>query len=55
MSKYLFRDIKWDEDKNLKNVLIIGSAKEIPADAPDIIKEILFPDGRVAFRIVKTL
>jgi len=55
MSKYLFRDIKWNEDKNLENVLIIGSAQEIPADAPDIIKEIIFPDGQVAFRIVKTL
>lgn len=54
MSKYLFRDIKWDEDKNLENVLIIGSAQEIPASFPDIIKEILFPDGQVAFRIVKT-
>jgi len=54
MSKYLFRDIKWAEDKNLENVLIIGSAQEIPAGAPGIIKEILFPDGQVAFRIVKT-
>lgn len=54
MSKYLFRDIKWDEDKNLKNVLIVGSPEEIPADSPDIMKEIIFPDGQVAFRIVKT-
>lgn len=54
MSKYLFRDIKWDEDKNLENVLIVGSAQEIPASFPDIIKEIIFPDGQVAFRIVKT-
>jgi len=54
MSKYLFRDIKWDEDKKLTNNLIIGSPEEIPFDSPGIIKEILFPDGRTAFRIVNT-
>lgn len=54
MSKYLFRDIKWDEDKNLENMLIVGSAKEIPADSQGIIKTINFPNGQVAFRIVKT-
>jgi len=55
MNKYLFRNINWPEDEKKINALIIGSPEEIPADAPGIIKEILFPDGRVAFRIVKTL
>lgn len=55
MGKYLFRSINWPEDQKKTNTLIIGSPEEIPADSPDIIKEILFPDGRVVFRIVKTL
>lgn len=55
MSKYLFRGINWTEDQQKVNTLIIGSPQDIPADSPNIIKEILFPNGEVAFRIVKTL
>lgn len=55
MGKYLFRNINWPEDQKKINTLIIGAPEEIPADRPDIIKEILFPDGQVVFRIVKTL
>lgn len=55
MGKYLFRSINWPEDQKKINTLIIGAPEEIPADNPDIIKEILYPDGRVVFRIVKTL
>lgn len=55
MNKYLFRNINWPEDEKKFNTLIIGSPEEIPADSQGIIKEILFPDGQVAFRIVKTL
>lgn len=55
LSKYLFRDLNWPEDEKLTNTLLIGSPQEIPINAPGIIKEILFPDGQVAFRIVKTL
>ncbi len=54
MIKYLYRDLKWDEDQNLKDVLLIGSPKEIPSDAKGLVEEIKFPDGAVAFRIVKT-
>jgi len=54
MSKYLFRDVKWPEDNQLKNHLLIGSPAEIPEDAPGIIKTINYPDGQPAFRIVKT-
>jgi len=61
MSKYLFRAIDWYGDKNfiiennkkLTKLLIIGAPEEIPTDAKDIIKEIKFPDGETAFRIVK--
>ncbi len=55
LSKYLFRDLKWPEDEKLTSTLLIGSPQEIPINTPGIIKEILFPDGQVAFRIVKTL
>jgi len=53
MIKYLFRDIKWQEDQYMNNVLLIGTGEEIPAGAEGIIKEIKFPDGETAFRIVK--
>jgi len=54
MSKYLFREIKWGSDHLLPNSLIIGSPEDIPGDSSGIIKEINFPDGQVAFRVVKT-
>jgi len=53
MIKYLFRAIKWEEDQYMNNVLIIGTGEEIPAGVEGIIKEIKFPDGKVAFRVVK--
>lgn len=52
--KYLFRAVKLDGDLLLPNTLIIGAPSEIPQDTQGIIKEIYFPDGKVAFRVVKT-
>lgn len=52
--KYLFRPVKLGGDRLLPNTLIIGSPEDIPDDASGIIKEIYFPDGSVAFRVVKT-
>lgn len=37
---------------NLKNSLIIGAPREIPAGTGQLKKEIIFPDGRVAYKIV---
>lgn len=54
MIKYLFRDIDWANDQYRPGTLIIGATEEIPAGSQGIIKEIYFPDGSVAFRIVKT-
>ena len=51
--KYVFRIIDWDKDKNLKNALLVGTPGEIPAGTQGIIKEVKYPDGSVAFRIVK--
>ncbi len=50
--KYEFRMINWEQDSQLTNTLIIGTAEEIPSTAP-IVKEIKFPNGSVAFRVVK--
>ena len=62
MSKYLFRSIRWDSDKNfileddkqLTHLLIVGAPEEIPSDAPGIVQTINYPDGQPAFRLVKT-
>ena len=59
MTKYTFRDINWEEEKLKENVLLVATPEQIPLKAVAkwemdwIEKEILFPDGPVAFRIVK--
>ncbi len=53
LANYEIRDLNWSSDKNKKNILIVGTPKEIPADAPNIVKQIAFPDGSIAFRIIK--
>lgn len=50
--KYEFRPIDWTRDKDLKNTLIIGTPSEIPA-TENVVNEIKFPDGSIAFRAVK--
>lgn len=54
MSQYLFRDLKWPEDAGISNVLLVGAPEEIPSDAPGIVQTINYPDGKPAFRLVKT-
>lgn len=51
--KYEFRQISWKDDQNLKDVLFIGTAQEIPENTPGWIQNIFFPNGQVAFRVVK--
>lgn len=53
LANYEIRDLHWDSDKDRVRTLIVGTPDEIPADAPHIVKEIAFPDGKVAFRIVE--
>lgn len=53
LANYEIRDIKWDEDRNRKSLLLIGTPKEIPANVENIVKEIYYPDGSVVFRIVQ--
>ena len=50
--KYEFTIFDYDQVKNLKNVLVVGTPGEIPENTPGLLKEINFPDGSVAFRIV---
>ncbi|OGG06438.1 hypothetical protein A2777_05665 [Candidatus Gottesmanbacteria bacterium RIFCSPHIGHO2_01_FULL_40_15] len=53
--KYEFRNINWEQDSQMKNALLIGTPEEIPDNAPGITREIFFPDGTIAFRIVKRI
>lgn len=53
IGKYTFRNIDYSKDIHLPNTLLIGTPKEIPGNAK-VIKVIYFPDGKVAFKLVKT-
>lgn len=53
MGKYEFRPIKWSEDKNLKNAIIVGRPDDIP-QTTNVVKEIYLPSGKLVLRIVKT-
>ncbi len=49
----IFRNINYEEDKNLVNTILVGTPDEIPPDSKGLVKEIFFPNGDVAFRIVR--
>jgi len=54
-----FRDVYWPNDRSLKNSLFIGTEEGLPLrdinpDEAIIIKEIIFKNGKIAFRIVET-
>jgi len=53
IGKYMFRNIDYSKDIKIPNILLIGSPKEIPDNAK-VIKTIKFPDGKIAFKIIKT-
>jgi 4-amino-4-deoxy-L-arabinose transferase-like glycosyltransferase len=53
IGKYTFRNIDYAKDISIPDTLLIGTPKEIPGNA-DVIKTIMFPDGKIAFKIVKT-
>ncbi|HSW87821.1 MAG TPA: glycosyltransferase family 39 protein [Candidatus Saccharimonadales bacterium] len=48
---YSFRPLHWDQDKNQKNVLFVGSPDEFPGDIHTI-KTIKYPDGTPAMKVV---
>lgn len=53
IGKYEFRNIDWSKDKNIPNALIIASPDEVPQEITAI-REIRFPDGRLAFKFFET-
>jgi hypothetical protein len=53
LANYEIRDLNWQQDSQRTNILIVGTPKEIPATALNIVKEISYPGGGVAFRIVQ--
>lgn len=53
LGKYKFRTIDWENDRNLSQALIVGTAKEIPENVPGIIREIYDLDQNVVLRIVR--
>lgn len=50
--KYKFLSVNWNEMRDLRNTLLIGSPGEINHIDANIIKSIYFPSGDVAFEIV---
>jgi len=57
MGKYQYKAINWDGDKFAINTLLIGTPEEIPDKIQDDLGvqlgEVLYPDGKVAFKIVR--
>lgn len=51
--KYEFRNINWAKEQFLTNALLIGTPNEIPESTVGIVENIHFPDGTIAFRVVK--
>lgn len=58
-ANFRFRNIYWPEDRKLPHTFFVGTIDELPSKDIDpkqakIVKDIIKPDGSVAFRIVKT-
>ncbi len=52
LANYTIANDPWKESQGKEKVLVVGTAEEIP-DSANIVKEVKFPDGKVAFRIAK--
>jgi 4-amino-4-deoxy-L-arabinose transferase-like glycosyltransferase len=52
-SNFVFRNINWQKDSQIKNVLYVGTPQDIPSDA-QIIKKIYNLDGSVAIILAET-
>jgi len=53
LGKYEFRDINWDEDKNLRGLVFVGREGDFPTNEPLVKRIIPYPDGQFAFLIVE--
>ncbi len=54
MDKIEFRPINWQQDKNLKDTLLIGYPKDFPQQTSNIVGKSYLPDGTVHFLFVST-
>lgn len=52
LANYVITDNPWKDGAGSKRVLIVGSSTDFPEQVQGI-KDILYPDGKVAFRIVE--
>lgn len=52
LANYTISEKPYNDAMGKKNVLIVGTAADIP-DSANIVKEITYPDGKIAFRIAK--
>ncbi|MEP7167023.1 MAG: hypothetical protein ABI758_03540 [Candidatus Woesebacteria bacterium] len=52
LANYTIANNPWKESQGKERVLVIGTADEIPDNA-NIVKEVKFPDGKIAFRIAR--
>ncbi len=52
LANYTITDRPYADAAGQTNVLVVGTSEEIPITA-NIVKEITYPDGKVAFRIAK--
>ena len=52
-ANYEFRKINWQQDQQLKDVYLIAAPSEVPVRPSGLIKEIYYPNGQVAFKIIK--
>ena len=50
--KYEFRSIKYDEDKNLPNTLLISSEEKV--DDTRVINTVKSPSGETMFKFIST-
>ncbi len=52
LANYTITDKPYEDSRGRSRVLLIGTGDQIPTTG-NVVKEILYPDGKVAFRIVK--
>ena len=52
IGKYEFRNINFSKDQSISNALLIGTPREL--NEPTAEHEIFFPDGRLAYKMIKT-
>lgn len=52
-SNFIFGEINWDEVRNDRGTLIVGTDKEIPNEEANVVKKIYFPNSKPVFEVVE--